>query len=175
MSNNDFGKAQAITPDQLKAARALLGWTRLQLALRSATSEHIVSRYEKTGHVAGQYGQPELGDPIAAICATFEAAGVEFTTECMPGSAPAKAEPMTPDQMKAARVLLGWSMDRLSARSGTSYHMVQTFERTGRVRAIQRRRDLTDPLAAVRVTLEAAGVVFTNGDEPGVKLLKPNP
>ena len=61
MSDDDLVKAQTTPPDQLKAARALLGWTRLQLALRSATSEHIVSRYEKRGQVAGRYGQPELG------------------------------------------------------------------------------------------------------------------
>lgn len=29
-------------------------------------------------------------------------------------------------------------------------------------------------LAAIRAALEAAGVVFTNGDEPGVKLRKPD-
>lgn len=79
---------------------------------------------------------------------------------------------MTPDQMKAARALLGWSMDRLSARSGTSYHMVQMFERTGRVRTIQRRRDLTDPLAAVRATLEEACVEFTGEDASDVRMRK---
>ena len=69
-----------MTPYQLKAARALLGWSRLHLALRSATSECIVTTYEKTGRVAGQYRQPEPSDPIAAIRATLEAAGVEFTS-----------------------------------------------------------------------------------------------
>ncbi len=75
-----------MTPYQLKAARALLGWSRLRLALRSATSDHIVTTYEKTGRVAAQYGQADKGDPIAAICATLEAAGVEFTNARTPGA-----------------------------------------------------------------------------------------
>jgi hypothetical protein len=37
---------------------------------------------------------------------------------------------------------------------------------------VQRRPDLTDPLAAIRAALEAAGVEFTNGDVPGVQLRK---
>ncbi len=31
---------------------------------------------------------------------------------------------MTPDQVKAARVLLGWSIERLAAYSGMSIHAV---------------------------------------------------
>ncbi len=67
-----------MTPYQLKAARALLGWSRLYLALRSATSEHIVTTYEKTGRVAGLHDRTKQDDPIAAIRATLEAAGIEF-------------------------------------------------------------------------------------------------
>ena len=75
-----------MTPYQLKAARALLGWSRLRLAIRSATSDHIVTTYEKTGQVAGQYDQANRGNPIAAIRATLEAAGIEFTTGRTPGA-----------------------------------------------------------------------------------------
>ncbi len=75
-----------MTPDQLRTARALLGWSRLRLALRSATSDHIVTTYEKTGRVAAQYGQADEGDPIAAIRATLEAAGVEFFNARTPGA-----------------------------------------------------------------------------------------
>ena len=80
---------------------------------------------------------------------------------------------MTPDQMKVARRLLGWSVDRLSVYSDSSYQMVHTFERTGRVRTVQRRPNLHDPVAAVRATLEVAGIEFTEGDAPGVRLRKP--
>ena len=80
---------------------------------------------------------------------------------------------MTPDQMKAARLLLGWSVERLGAFSDTSYQMVRTFELTGRVMTMQQLRDLTDPIAAIRAALEEAGVEFTDGDTPGARLRKP--
>ena len=86
-----------------------------------------------------------------------------------------RAKAMTPDQLRAARALLGWSKLQLGLRSDTSLYVVKTFERTGRVALVLRRPNLTDPLAAFRATLEAAGVVFTNGDEPGVKLRKLDP
>ncbi len=81
---------------------------------------------------------------------------------------------MTPDQVKAARALLGWSLDRLAARSGTSVPMVTAFEQTGRVVFSNgRSRALpADAVAAVRTALEQAGVVFIeeNGGGPGVRL-----
>jgi len=77
---------EPVTPYQLKAARSLLGWSRLRLALRSATSDYIVTTYEKTGRVAAQYGRADQGDPIAAIRATLEAAGIEFFNARTPGA-----------------------------------------------------------------------------------------
>ncbi len=65
-------------------------------------------------------------------------------------------------------------MKRLAARSGTSVQMVTVFEQTGRVVSMNGRDRAVpfDPVAAVRATLEAAGVEFPDGDEPGVKLRK---
>ncbi len=81
---------------------------------------------------------------------------------------------MTPDQVRAARVLLGWSLARLGIRSGTSAYMVKTFERTGRVAPLHSRTERVDALAAIRATLEAAGVEFIpeNGGGAGVRLRK---
>ncbi len=79
---------------------------------------------------------------------------------------------MTPAQVRAARGLLDWSVDRLSSRSGTSYHMVRTFERTGKVAPINVRAEQEDAVVAIRATLEAAGVEFTDGAVPGVRLRK---
>ena len=81
---------------------------------------------------------------------------------------------MTPDQVRAARALLGWGVYQLGVRSGTSRHMVRTFEKTGRVVSLAGydQPKPVDALSAVRAALEAAGVVFTNGDEAGVKLRK---
>ncbi len=82
---------------------------------------------------------------------------------------------MTPDQMKAARKLLGWGMDRLAAQSNTSVTMVTVFEQTGRVVSLNDRDHVVpvDAVAAVRATLEEAGVEFTDGDAPAVQLRKP--
>ena len=66
-------------------------------------------------------------------------------------------------QYRAARALLGWSQDRLVAMSGVPKRTVVRLE-IGEG-APQRRT-----LAAVRAALEAAGVEFTNGDAPGVRL-----
>lgn len=70
-----------MTSDQLKAARALLGWSKMQLGLRSDTSVYVVTKFERTGRVALVQRRPDLTDPIVAVCATLEAAGVEFVSE----------------------------------------------------------------------------------------------
>jgi len=67
-----------MTPYQVKAARSLLGWTRRQLALRSALSEHMVTILEGRQRVAEPDGQTEQNDAAASIRATLEAAGIEF-------------------------------------------------------------------------------------------------
>jgi len=82
---------------------------------------------------------------------------------------------MTPDQLRAARALLGWSQMQLGLRSDTSRYLVKKFESTGQVASVYGRPDLTEPLATVRATLEAAGIEFTDGNAPGMKLRKPDP
>ena len=81
---------------------------------------------------------------------------------------------MTPAQLKAARDLLGWGIHKLAGRSGTTYHFVITYERSGRVAANYGPMSPADPLAAIRAALEEAGVVFIeeNGGGPGVRLHK---
>ena len=174
MSNNDLVKAEAMTPDQLRAARALLGWSQARLGLRSNTSAYVVKKFELTGQVASVYRRPDLTNPLAAIRATLEAAGVEFTNGEALGVAAAAAAaepvPITPGQVKFARRLLGWSKTQLGVRSGTSLHVVQTFERTGQVAKLYGRpRGQVDTVATIRATLEAAGIEFSNRRVPGVR------
>ena len=82
---------------------------------------------------------------------------------------------MTPEQVKAARVLLGWSIERLAAYSGMSIHAVRMFEQTGTVVPMRGRnwKARIDAAAALHATLEKAGIKFTEGDMPGVRLRKP--
>jgi len=68
-------------------------------------------------------------------------------------------------QVRAARALIGWSQDQLVAASGVPKRTVARLE-LGQAAPQQR------TLSAIRAALEAAGVEFTNGDAPGVRLRK---
>ena len=68
-----------------------------------------------------------------------------------------------PAQCRAARGLLDWTRQDLGRIAGVGAPAVSDFER-----AIRVSHDRT--VAAITQALEAAGVVFITGDEPGVKL-----
>lgn len=70
---------------------------------------------------------------------------------------------ITGAQIKAARKLLGWPRERLSPRAGLSASLLSKIEDGLRTPTNEQRLGIQD-------ALEAAGIVFTNGDEPGVKL-----
>lgn len=73
-----------------------------------------------------------------------------------------------PALSRAARGLIDWSQSDLAAASGVSLSTVRDFE-TGK------RTPISNNLAALQRALEAAGVEFTNGGEPGVKLRRKDP
>jgi transcriptional regulator with XRE-family HTH domain len=68
-----------------------------------------------------------------------------------------------PAQVRMARAALNWSLQQLSAAAGVHRNTISNFE-TGRYAG--------EPatLEAIRTALEAAGVEFTNGGQPGVRL-----
>ena len=72
---------------------------------------------------------------------------------------------ITPAQCLEARTLLNWSRARLAPRCGVSADTLRGFE-LGRL--VPRR----PKLEAIQHGLEEAGVEFTNGSEPGVKLTR---
>ncbi len=72
----------------------------------------------------------------------------------------------SPVQCRAARALLGWSQWDLADLAGVGRSTVADFERAARTPAAENR-------AALRATLEAAGVIFIERDGgagPGVRL-----
>jgi hypothetical protein len=76
-------------------------------------------------------------------------------------------KPLLSAQIRAARGLIGWSAVELSRGSSVSLRTIQ--------RAEQAESDMKLTMAnnvAIRRALEAAGVEFTNGDQPGVRLAK---
>jgi len=73
--------------------------------------------------------------------------------------------PITGRQIAAARTLLGMNQADLAARSSISVPTLKRMEASDGPAA-----GMVNNVAAVRAAIEAAGVEFTNGDEPGVKL-----
>ena len=73
---------------------------------------------------------------------------------------------MTPAQCRAARALLDRTQNELANMASLGLSTVVDFER-------ERRAVSLEAIAAIRAALEAAGVAFTNGGEPGVKLRAP--
>ncbi len=72
---------------------------------------------------------------------------------------------VTPGQCRAARGLLAWNQQELAQRARVGIVTVHQFE----VGLSQPRRATLD---VIRRAFEAAGVEFTNGDQPGVRLSK---
>jgi predicted transcriptional regulator len=70
-------------------------------------------------------------------------------------------------QVKAARELLGWSQQELAYHSGISLPTIKRLEaRDGDFGGREESR------FGVVAALQTAGVEFTNGDQPGVRLRK---
>ena len=72
---------------------------------------------------------------------------------------------ITGRQIAAARTLLGMSQVDLAARSNISVPTLKRMEGSDGAAS-----GLTNNVAAVRAALEAAGVEFTNGGQPGVRM-----
>ncbi|CBS87016.1 helix-turn-helix transcriptional regulator [Azospirillum lipoferum] len=72
---------------------------------------------------------------------------------------------ITPKHIKAARVLLDWKQSDLAAAAGISETALANIE-----------RGATDPrvstMNSIQQALEAVGIEFFNGGEPGVRLRK---
>ena len=69
---------------------------------------------------------------------------------------------LTAGQMRAARGFVGWSARQLAEAANLGLSTVQRVEAGGSITGAN--------MDALRRALEEAGVTFTNGDEPGVKL-----
>jgi transcriptional regulator with XRE-family HTH domain len=73
----------------------------------------------------------------------------------------------TIEQIKAARALLAWSQEDLAARSSVSLPTIRRLEARSKLRVSDAIR------LKVVAALQAAGIEFTNGDAPGVRLHRP--
>jgi ribosome-binding protein aMBF1 (putative translation factor) len=71
---------------------------------------------------------------------------------------------ITPQQMRAARELLGWSRERLAAWGETTLSFILTYETEGRVMVTPSRDKDYDAMVAIRTALESAGIDFIGGN-----------
>jgi len=69
---------------------------------------------------------------------------------------------VTPVQIKMARAALGWSTRDLARHAEVHHNTVARIERGETA--------TKGTLLLLKTTLESAGVEFTNGDAPGVRL-----
>ena len=76
-----------------------------------------------------------------------------------------KKPPMMPTQCRAARALLNWTQAELAEKAAVAKQTLTDFERGAR-------QPYPRTLADIRAALERAGIEFTNGDSPGVRLKK---
>jgi transcriptional regulator with XRE-family HTH domain len=72
---------------------------------------------------------------------------------------------VTPAQCRAARGLVAMDQAALADRAMVTRNVIIDFEK-------ERRVPTRNNLAAIQRVLEEAGVEFTNGDAPGVRLRK---
>lgn len=79
-----------IKPAQLRAARALIGWSRERLAMDAHTTERTIARIEDADTAP-------RASTLAAIRAALEAAGVEFIPENGGGAGVRLKKHSTPD------------------------------------------------------------------------------
>lgn len=166
IGNDD--KSDGVLPLQLRAARALLGWTWTDLSAASGLTVRTIAAVELAD---GRHNWRT----IAAIRSAIEMAGVEFAqgAEGEPLVRSRKNWLVTGDQVREARRLLGMSGTRLNALAGLPAGTIEGFERTGRVRGPITIDPAADRFAAIRGALESVGVEFI--DQSGVRLkLKSN-
>lgn len=78
--------------------------------------------------------------------------------------------PISGNQIKAARALIGMEQAELAEKAGVSINTVRNMEAAG----AEEVRVRSDTLFRVQEALKAAGVFFVeeNGDGPGVRLRK---
>jgi ribosome-binding protein aMBF1 (putative translation factor) len=72
---------------------------------------------------------------------------------------------MLPEQCRAARGWLGWSQQTLADRAKVGVSTLKDFEN-------RHRKPIPNNLEAIKRALEGAGIEFTDGDVPGVRLRK---
>jgi transcriptional regulator with XRE-family HTH domain len=190
---HQYGITHVIAVRQVKAARALLGWSQSDLARYSGVSGPTIGRLESANEELG--GREKTGEKIMAALIS---AGVEFIeengggpgvrllnsipkkpggvltrTELVQGTNEAQQQrhpgnvdtvTMKAIQLRMARAAIGWGVRELAKKAGITANTVTRIENGADAKQ--------STMDALQRALEAAGVEFTNGEQPGVRLTK---
>jgi transcriptional regulator with XRE-family HTH domain len=140
-----------ITPAECRASRKSLGMSHEDLANAAHVNCTTIVAFE------AQRAKP-LSNTLEAIQRALEAAGAVFKRR-----ANIQQDEISPNQARTARRWVGWTMAELADKSGVSIATISRFENGKRIPSIIN-------VSRISKTLEAAGVEFTNGGEPGVRL-----
>ncbi len=173
-----------MTPDQCRAARALLDLTRPELANRANVSRNVIGNFE------GGRVQPSR-QTIQKLRSAFMMLGIRFindedgvgvrrgnTLDELATAAQyvdhvkplrtSRISPMgviAPEQSRAARAFLGYSQGEAAKEAGVGLSLLVSFE-------VGLRIPQPGNLAKIRAMYEHKGVVFTEIDErPAVQFL----
>jgi transcriptional regulator with XRE-family HTH domain len=178
-----------ITADQLRAARGLLGWSQKELAVEAKVGRATIADFEVGKRRPYPRTLADLQRTLEAAGVEFvngDDLGVKIKRSILMAPRPVANErptisasskartparraddqievTVTPEQIKTARELLGWSQAELAAKVGVSETAITLFER-------EKRRLLVLDSKALRSALESAGVEFTNFGEPGARV-----
>ncbi len=82
----------------------------------------------------------------------------------LPEAKAGAGSPLGPEQCRMARAALRMTVDELAERAGVSHSAISRLENDHPC------APANDALARLRTALEARGVVFLDGDSPGVRL-----
>lgn len=182
-----------ITADQLRAARGLLGWSQKELAVEAKVGRATIADFEVGKRRPYPRTLADLQRTLEAAGVEFvngDDLGVKIKRSILmaprpaikerPAHAQASGSPfkprtparragdqidiaVTPEQVKTARELLGWSQADLAVKVGVSETAITLFER-------EKRRLLVLDSKALQNALESAGVEFTNFGEPSARV-----
>jgi ribosome-binding protein aMBF1 (putative translation factor) len=154
-----------LTPAQIKAARHALGRLTSKLGMRVGATKKAIEAIEGW-RVAVDAARPRHG----AVKTRNGRRGIHRRKRRGSCKAPERPRMITVSQIKAARALLEWSQEDLSARSGVPCAMIARIEASDRQIGYRR-----DTISKIEDALDEAGIELTNSADsegPEVRLRK---
>jgi hypothetical protein len=107
---------------------------------------------------------------LAGLMPSLSEENLAFSVPYMSFAASDEKRALTSAQIRAGRALIRWSAEDLSRQSAVSLRTIRRAELNEGQANITARNEI-----AIRQALETAGVEFTNGNQPGVRLRKGAP